>query len=154
MKIRSRFLWSTFFLVFILFSLLRHQSVATEPFELVVEKHVLLPDAHLVDVLRTTFKIPTHLIFNEYLNLIQEINPDIKDLNAINDYQTILIPLALPPESVEYRIVIMEPGRITRTLPSTPQQKKGASHTPMPAKTLPLETIDVTKIVKNKGSRF
>jgi hypothetical protein len=148
MKISTRFLLSFTFLVFITLSLLHHQSVADEPFELVVEKHVLLPGVHLVDVLRKTFNLPDHLIFNEYLNLIKEINPDVKDLNTVQDYQTILIPLALPPKNKNYRIVIMEPGGITRKVPSTPEQKMPASLTPMPEKTLPLEKIDLTEILR------
>lgn len=147
MNIRNRFLLPITLFVFILLSLPHHHSLAEEPFELVVEQHVLLPGAHLVNILRKTFNIPDHLIFNEYLNLINEINPEVNNLSNLADHQMILIPLALPPKNKNYRIVIMEPGRITRTAPSTPEQKKPTSLTPMPEKTTPLGKIDFTRIL-------
>ncbi len=147
MDISNRFLLSLTLFLFILLSLPHNQSVAEEPFELVVEQHVLLPGAHLVDVLRKTFNIPDHLIFNEYLNLIHEINPEVKDLSNLADHQMILIPLALPPKNENYRIVIMEPGRITKAVPSTPEQKKPVYSTPMHEKTTPVEKIDLTRIL-------
>ena len=92
--------------------------------ELAVKKHVLLPGEHLINVLRTTFNVPDHLIFNEHLNLIKEINPDLTDLNSLGDDTTLLIPLGLPPKGLHCRIVIKETVEATTTTSATEQKKQ------------------------------
>ncbi|MCK5421154.1 MAG: hypothetical protein KAJ08_03275, partial [Deltaproteobacteria bacterium] len=76
MKIGSRVV--LFLIYFPILTFFPHeQAGADEPIDLIVEEHVLMPGEYLVNVLRNTYNIPDHLIFNEYLNLIKEINPDI-----------------------------------------------------------------------------
>ena len=126
------------------------QAEAEETFELVVEKHVLLPGEHLVNILRNTYKIPDRLIFNEYLNLIKEINPDVKDLDTMGDYQILLIPLSLVPKSKDYRIVFKEPGRTSRTIPTIKKEKKPPASTVRPRRKVSLERINFETFLQSE----
>ena len=111
MKIRSHVV--LFFIFFSTLTFFPHELAgADEPIYLTAEEYVLMPGEHLVNILRNTYNIPDRLIFNEYLNLIEEINPDIKDINKIKDYQRLLIPLNLPPKSQGYIITIKEKGGV------------------------------------------
>jgi hypothetical protein len=47
---------------------------------------------HLAMVLREVYGLPDKLIFNEYLNLIRELNPEIEDLNHVEPGQKIKMP--------------------------------------------------------------
>jgi len=46
----------------------------------------------LVSILRDKYNIPTHLIYNESINLIRTANPGMKNLNSLAKGQKILIP--------------------------------------------------------------
>ena len=126
------------------------QAEAEETFELVVEKHVLLPGEHLVNVLRNTYKIPDRLIFNEYLNLIKEINPDVKDLNTMVDYQTLLIPLTLVPKNKDYRIVFKETERTSRIIPTIKEEKKPPASPVKPRREVALERINFETFLQSE----
>ena len=119
-----------------------------ETVDVLVEKRVLLPGDHLVSILRTTYEIPDHLIFNEYLNFIKELNPDIKDLNNMGDYHMILIPLNLPPENKKYKIIIMQPDRISVTITTIPLQETIPPPAPKPLSKVPLEKVNITKLLQ------
>ncbi len=122
---------------------------AFETVDLPVERYVLLPGKHLANILRDKYNIPDHLIFNEYLNLIKEINPDVKDLNNIEDNKILLIPLNLPPKNKKYRILIKESGEIVRDTPEIKVQKK--LPTPAiskPEKKLTVENVNLNRILK------
>ena len=140
-------------LSFIYFSTLTffplEQAGADEPIDLTVEEYVLMPGEYLVNVLRNTYNIPDHLIFNEYLNLIKEINPDIKDINNVKDYQTLLIPLNLPPKSKEYRITIKDKGEVSIITPKIREQKKPSAPIPKPKRTLSLEKVNIKRILQD-----
>jgi hypothetical protein len=47
---------------------------------------------HLVRILREKHNIPKDLVFNEYLNLMKKMNPEIKDINIIHVGQKITFP--------------------------------------------------------------
>jgi hypothetical protein len=47
---------------------------------------------HLAMVLREVYGLPDKLIFNEYLNLIRELNPEIEDINHVEPGQKIKMP--------------------------------------------------------------
>lgn len=113
-----------------------------------VEKHVLTPGEHLIDVLRNTYKIPDHLIFNEYLDFIRELNPAIEDLNTMEDYQTLLIPLSLPPKGKKYKIVITQPERVGVTITSTPAKEILPLPSPKQEKKFTLEKVNINKLLK------
>ncbi|KPJ58151.1 MAG: hypothetical protein AMJ42_03800 [Deltaproteobacteria bacterium DG_8] len=150
MKIRKYYVLFLFYLFFI-FTLLPSTLEGTEEtVDIVVEKHVLLPGEHLINVLRNTYNLPNHLIFNEYLNFIKELNPDIKDLNTMEDYQIILIPLDLPPENKSYRIIFKEPGKVIRTISIIPEQEKLPPPTPKPEGKATLEKVNL-KTILNDG---
>lgn len=119
-----------------------------ETVNIAVEKRVLLPGEHLIEVLRNTYKIPNHLIFNEYLNLIKELNPDVDDLNNMEDYQLLLIPLNLPPKNKKYKIIIIQPERVSITMPSIPEQKTPPPPTTKLERKVTLEKVDIPKLLK------
>ena len=119
-----------------------------ENVDVLVEKHVLLPGAHLVEILRKTYQILDHHIFNEYLNFIKGLNPEIKDLNNMRAYQIILIPLSLPPENKKYKITILQPERITRDSTTIPPQDTTALHTPKPLPKGPLAKVNIKKLLQ------
>lgn len=117
--------------------------------EIVVEKHVLLPGEYLVNILRNTYKIPDHLIFNEYLDFIKELNPDIKNISALENYQTILIPLSLPPKHKKYKIAITQPERVSVTMTSMPSQETLPPPSPKSEGKVTLEKVDINRLLKD-----
>jgi hypothetical protein len=149
-KIRNLYLTSIiyFFSIFLLIPPLANG--VEETVDIAVEKHILLPGEHLVDILRKTYKIPDHLIFNEYLNLIKKLNPDIEDLNTMEDYQVLLIPLNLPPKNKSYKIIIKEPESLRTTITSIPQQEKLAPPTPKPERKVALEKVNINRILEDE----
>ncbi|HOO37573.1 MAG TPA: LysM peptidoglycan-binding domain-containing protein [Deltaproteobacteria bacterium] len=56
------------------------------------EVFVMKRGQHLAMVLREIYGLPDRLIFNEYLNLIKELNPEIEDLNHVEPGQKIKMP--------------------------------------------------------------
>lgn len=54
--------------------------------------YVIKQGQHLAMVLREVYGLPDDLIFNEYLNLIKELNPEIEDLNYVEPGQAIRMP--------------------------------------------------------------
>ncbi|UCG11215.1 MAG: LysM peptidoglycan-binding domain-containing protein [Deltaproteobacteria bacterium] len=51
------------------------------------------PGETLVSILRHRFHYPDKIIFNEILNLVEELNPDMENLNRIQPGQPLVIPL-------------------------------------------------------------
>jgi hypothetical protein len=123
-----------------------------ETVDVLVEKRVLLPGDYLVHILRTTYEIPDHIIFNEYLNFIKELNPDIKDINTIGDYQIVLIPLNLPPKNKKYKIIIMQPESVGVTITTVPVQETPPPPPPKPLSDVPLEKVNITKLLQEDFS--
>ena len=54
--------------------------------------YVIRKGQHLAKVLREVYGLPDDLIFNEYLNLIKEMNPEIEDLDHVEPGQTVRMP--------------------------------------------------------------
>jgi hypothetical protein len=54
--------------------------------------YVIKKGQHLAMILRQVYGLPDDLIFNEYLNLIQELNPEIDNLNLVEAGQKIRMP--------------------------------------------------------------
>lgn len=54
--------------------------------------YVMKQGQHLAMILRDVYGVPDRLIFNEYLNLIKEMNPDIDDVNHVEPGQKIKMP--------------------------------------------------------------
>lgn len=139
-----------FFFVMIISPL--NSEETEETVDVLVEKRVLLPGDYLVNILRTTYEIPDHIIFNEYLNFIKELNPDIKDINTIGDYQIVLIPLNLPPKNKKYKIIIMQPESVGVTITTVPVQETPPPPPPKPLSDVPLEKVNITKLLQEDFS--
>ena len=54
--------------------------------------YVIKKGQHLAMILRQVYGLPDHLIFNEYLNLIKELNPEIENLDLVEAGQRVRIP--------------------------------------------------------------
>jgi hypothetical protein len=50
----------------------------------------------LCEILSNQFHYPKHLIFNEAINAVEKLNPNIKDLNHLKVGQRIVIPMSVP----------------------------------------------------------
>ncbi len=50
----------------------------------------------LVSMLRRIGKVPHHLIFNEYLNLFRDLNPDIQNIDRLKPGQSVTLPVYSP----------------------------------------------------------
>ena len=149
MKIKKHYVLFLIFLLSTLSPLPYKLEGVEEIVDVVVQRHTLLPGEHLINVLRSTYSIPDHLIFNEYLNLIKELNPDVKDLNTIQDYQIILIPLNLPPKNKNYKIIIKQPEDVSVTIPSMPEQEKPKSPALKPERKVTLEKVNISRLLKD-----
>jgi LysM domain len=67
-------------------------SVALQVKQVSPQEYVIKQGQHLAMILREVYGIPDELIFDEYLNLIKELNPEIGDPNHVVPGQKISIP--------------------------------------------------------------
>ena len=67
-------------------------SVALQVKQVSPQEYVIKQGQHLAMILREVYGIPDELIFDEYLNLIKELNPQISDPNHVVPGQKISIP--------------------------------------------------------------
>ena len=76
------------------------------------EKYTFSQGEHLAQVLRDMYNIPDDLIFDQYLNLVRKLNPDLENMNLVKPEQTIELPaiaayrLASPVEGIVKKEVI------------------------------------------------
>ena len=63
--------------------------------------YVVKPGDTLSTILLHRFNFPFHLVFNEAINAVKSLNPQIKDFDAIRPGQRLVIPLSLYTESIE-----------------------------------------------------
>ena len=56
------------------------------------EDHTVSKGEHLAQVLRDMYNIPDDLIFDEYLDLVQKLNPGLEDVNLVTPNQKIVLP--------------------------------------------------------------
>jgi LysM repeat protein len=61
--------------------------------ELDLENYTVKRGDALIKVVKSRYKIPDHIVYNEYLNFVKKLNPSIKDLNLIYPGQTIRLPI-------------------------------------------------------------
>lgn len=54
--------------------------------------YVIKKGQHLAMILRQVYGLPDNLIFNEYLNLIKELNPEIENLDLVEAGQRVRMP--------------------------------------------------------------
>ena len=55
-------------------------------------EHIVGTGETVVSILRNKYNIPTHLIYNESINLIRAANPELKNLQSLTKGQKIIIP--------------------------------------------------------------
>jgi len=67
-------------------------SVALQVKQVSPQEYVIKQGQHLAMILREVYGIPDELIFDEYLNLIKELNPEIGDPNHVVPGQKIRLP--------------------------------------------------------------
>jgi|GEM_PF-6977456 len=149
MKLRNYPTTVLFYLLFLTPLFTPIPAEADQAVELPVVKHTLTPGEHLIDVLRTTYKVPDNLIFNEYLNLIKELNPELENLNSLPDHQTILIPLTLPSKNKKYKVLIKD-SKVVSITTTTSIPVRETIPPPAPAfekRPLPQE-VDLIKLLK------
>ncbi|MCK5420822.1 MAG: hypothetical protein KAJ08_01590, partial [Deltaproteobacteria bacterium] len=46
----------------------------------------------MAQILKDKYNIPANLIFDEYLNLVKQLNPDVKDINLVVPNQRVILP--------------------------------------------------------------
>jgi uncharacterized small protein (DUF1192 family) len=56
------------------------------------QEHIVETGETIVSILRNKYNIPTHLIYNESINLIRAANPDLKNLQGLTKGKKIFIP--------------------------------------------------------------
>ncbi len=63
--------------------------------------YVVMPGDTLSGILRYRFHFPVHLVFNEAINEVKSLNPQIKDFKRIRPGQHLIIPLSMATTSAE-----------------------------------------------------
>ncbi len=61
-----------------------------------LEQYTIRPGDSLVKVVESLYKIPEGYLYDEYLNLLKELNPDIVDLNRVYPGQKVRLPIYSP----------------------------------------------------------
>jgi len=56
------------------------------------EKFTISKGEHVAQVLRDMYNVPDDLIFYRYLNMVKQLNPDLKDINLVKPDQKIILP--------------------------------------------------------------
>ena len=87
--------------------------------------YVIKQGQHLAMVLREIYGLPDKLIFNEYLNLIKEMNPEIEDINRVEPGQTIKMPKV---DAIVSAVETLEKkqARVVELMPAKPIETKKA----------------------------
>ena len=96
--------------------------------------HVVKPNEHLGQILRTQFNLPDDVIFNRITkSLIQDANPDIIDLNNISPGQTIMVPREVfaMQQFIAHNVVPEQIIRQSESLPQ-PEPEPAMPETPVP----------------------
>jgi LysM repeat protein len=60
------------------------------------ESHLVQPGDNLTMIIYSTYKIPGRQLYDDYLQLVQKLNPTIKDLDVIYPNQVIRLPIYSP----------------------------------------------------------
>lgn len=98
-----------------------------------------------VQILRQQAGVPEHLIFNEFLGLFQDLNPQLSNINALDVGQKIRLPVpttnaaqplnaTMPDEPPEQKTVTAQalPQSLPQALPAQPPAAKAPPVTPPP----------------------
>ncbi len=96
--------------------------------------HVVKPNEHLGQILRTQFNLPDDVIFNRITkSLIQDANPDITDLNNISPGQKIMVPREVfaMQQFIAHNVVPEQIIQQSESLPQ-PEPEPAMLETPVP----------------------
>jgi len=73
----------------------------------------------LCGILSDQFHYPEHLIFNEAISAVKELNPTIEDLNHLQPGQRIVIPVSVPIDSPNTADTTVHAEVVASTVPAT-----------------------------------
>ncbi|MFA4909745.1 MAG: LysM peptidoglycan-binding domain-containing protein [Desulfobacteria bacterium] len=108
-------------------------STSPQPPSVSVKEHTVQPGESLSTIFLHVYKVPGHLVFNEYTKLFHKLNPTIKDPNLLRVGQRILVPVYEP---------------ISKTPPFPSEAKDKAAPIEI-EKTIPFRTESGTKGIKD-----
>ena len=74
----------------------RFAPTSPQPLSASVKEHTVKPGESLSTIFLHVYKVPGHLVFNEYVSLFCKSNPTIKNPNLLRVGQRILIPVYEP----------------------------------------------------------
>ncbi|NIO19199.1 MAG: LysM peptidoglycan-binding domain-containing protein, partial [Candidatus Aenigmarchaeota archaeon] len=77
-------------------SSLKKRTLLKGPTDLKFENYTVMPGDSLTKVVKARYKMPPEYLYNEYLDLVKDLNPSIKDLDAIYPGQIIRLPMYSP----------------------------------------------------------
>ena len=66
--------------------------LSSQSSEMSTEEYTFSKGEHLAQVLRDMYNVPDDLIFNKYLNVIKQLNPDMDDFDLVKPEQRIILP--------------------------------------------------------------
>jgi len=69
-----------------------HSVLTMNASQIATENHTVTKGEHLAQVLRDMYNIPDDLIFDEYLELVKKLNPELEDVNLVIPHQRITLP--------------------------------------------------------------
>jgi hypothetical protein len=89
-----------------------HKILSSHYSQIPTEEYTFSKGEHVAQVLRDMYSIPDEVIFNRYLNLLKQLNPDVKDINLVIPNQKIMLPsftsFQLPSEEDELKKFAVE----------------------------------------------
>jgi LysM repeat protein len=83
----------------------------------------------LSEILSNHFHYPEHLIFNEAINAVEELNPNIENLNQLKPGQRIVIPMSVPIGSPSTADTTAQAEVGAPTVPATTSEPPGRGST-------------------------
>jgi hypothetical protein len=91
--------------------------------DLKFENYTVMPGDSLTTVVKARYNIPREFLYNEYLDLVKDLNPSIKDLDAIYPGQIIRVPIYSPEIAREPIEPMIPPKPEDKNEDRSPDQK-------------------------------
>ena len=66
--------------------------LSSQSSEMPTEEYTFSRGEHLAQVLRDMYNVPDDLIFNKYLEVVKQLNPDMSDIDLVKPDQKIVLP--------------------------------------------------------------
>ena len=66
--------------------------LSSQSSEMPTEEYTFSKGEHLAQVLRDMYSVPDDLIFNKYLEVVKQLNPDMDDIDLVQPEQKIILP--------------------------------------------------------------